>query len=39
MVLLDEIDEVKYVPEAAQYAALVESKLEDGTKGRFGQGI
>ncbi len=39
MVLFDEIDEVEDVPEAAQNAALVESQLEDGAKGRLGQGI
>ena len=39
MVLFDEIDEVKDVPEAAQNAALVESQLEDGAKSRLGQGI
>ncbi len=39
MMLLDEIDEVKDVPEAAQNAALVESQLEDGAKRRLGQGI
>ena len=39
MVLLDEIYEVKDMPEAAQNAALVESKPKDGAKSRFGQGI
>ena len=39
MMLLDEIDEVEDVPEAAQNAALVESQLEDGAKRRLGQGI
>ena len=39
MVLLNEIDKVEDVPEAAQNAALVESKLEDKTKSRLGQGI
>ncbi len=39
MVLLDEIDKVKDMPETAQDTALVESKLEDGTKGWLGQRI
>ncbi len=39
MMLLDEVDEVEDVPEAAQNAALIESQLEDGAKRRLGQGI
>ncbi len=39
MVLLDEVDEVKDVPEAAQNTALVESQFEDGAKRRLGQSI
>ncbi|MNW65014.1 hypothetical protein D3C74_433550 [compost metagenome] len=39
VVLPDEIDEVKHMPEAAQYAALVEPQLEDGPLGGLGQGI
>ncbi|MNC56607.1 hypothetical protein D3C75_1062170 [compost metagenome] len=39
MVPLDEVDEVKHMPETAQYAALVEPQLEHRTQGGFGQGI
>lgn len=39
MMLLDEVDEVKHVPEAAQYAALVESQLEYPAQRGLGQSV
>ncbi|MDT9151083.1 hypothetical protein RSW37_25465, partial [Escherichia coli] len=39
MMLLDQIDEVEDVPEAAQNAALVESQLEHLTQSGLGQGV